>query len=230
MQKFLLSLLFFFSFAVNAQASGFNRDAEIARVRQGLESGRRVEIARTTERAIGNWVHTTARYYREHGYADDAAAVSDEWARFQGSLILLAEMQDRGLVGTREVPEIFNPLSGFLADWYHAFKDTFGEQVTHLMRIDDIQVLNYAIPVVFSLDGVLDDDGIDMDSDTYEVYFIPFAGVVAYWSVWGVCEGFTFGTGWVFLCEPAGSLAERITVRRIAPQISDRMFNLFWKE
>lgn len=229
MRSFLLALSCWLSCSGLA-AANFNRDSELRAMRSDYQSENRVRLAYRTEAAIEGWVHTAVRELHRHGDDAQALALLDSWEGdnpWKGYLPALIQAHTLGLIDTREVPELLNPLSQVIADWYHDVLQALGPTLTHTLRLDDIQVINFSIPVVFFMPDVLGD--VPMDLPTYTLYWTPFCGVVSYWSVWAVCEAATYGTGYVLVCMPAGMLAERVTVRYIAPPLADNAYAYFWE-
>jgi hypothetical protein len=117
------------------------------------------------------------------------------------------------------------PLSQWLSDTYAKLENLLDPKVMALLHLDDINILNYAIPVVLlRVPGPI-------SRDEYRLHFAGsdahggFAGVVTYWGVWGACQVLTAGTGWFIVCTPAGSGAEYIMQHRIAPGLSDRIYD-----
>ncbi len=88
-----------------------------------------------------------------------------------------------------------------------------GEQVCRVLRLHDLWVLGYTIPVVFACEDKI-------DSVEYFLHFDPFAGIVSYWLTYGGCVGATVGVGFAFVCGFAGMGVEQLVIRFIAPPLS----------
>jgi hypothetical protein len=121
------------------------------------------------------------------------------------------------------------PLWQWLADWYDKIEDKLGERLMKILRLYDLKVLNYAIPVVFQPRGDRRTSPLmAWGRDEYRLHFVPYGGVVAYWTAWGVCVGATWGAGIIaFICGPVGWGAEWVTVKYIAPPVSDFVYDSF---
>lgn len=112
------------------------------------------------------------------------------------------------------------PLSQWIADTYDLLEFIFGKQFMRVTRLEDIKIINFALPVVFACVD-------DVDADEYFKHFQPLTGTIAYWSVWGTCTALTFGGGWFLVCTPAGWAAENLTEKFVAPKLNKPMHNLF---
>src|SRR3972149_2026155 len=63
------------------------------------------------------------------------------------------------------------PLSQWLAEKYAMLELILGADLCHMLRLDDLKIINYAIPVVFScVDNV--------NEVEFGKHFIPFSGTV----------------------------------------------------
>lgn len=121
------------------------------------------------------------------------------------------------------------PYSQWLAETYQKIEAKLGKRICELLHLDDINIVNFAIPVVFQPRGdERNGKPLPWGIEEYAAHFVPFGGVVGYWSAWSICTGATWGAGAiVFICTPTGMLTERVTVNRIAPPISDRIYNRY---
>lgn len=121
------------------------------------------------------------------------------------------------------------PLSEWLAKWYDKLESVLGEKLMELLHLDDIKIFNYAVPVVFQPKGDKRfPPVVPWGMQEYSLHFVPFGGIVAYWSTWAVCVGATWGMGAVtFICSPIGSVSEYATVRWVAPPLSDWVYKRF---
>lgn len=105
------------------------------------------------------------------------------------------------------------PLSAWIDEKYHEIADFLGPQVTHFLRIDDLEVINHAVPVVFScIDNVWIDE--------YERHFTPLCGTITYWTAFFSCVGFTWGTGFYF-CSPIAMGSEFLVEKFVAPKLNE---------
>jgi len=157
--------------------------------------------------AMGLMVRKGVRELRKKGHHAQADKIEKEWKE-QYSLILF-QMRDIG---------DFQPLSDWLSALYIALELLLGENVMKQLHLDDIHILNHAIPVTF-----LPCKGPWKKSD-YVEHFSALLGVVAYWGTWAGCLAGTSGLG-SFLCMPAGRGAEFLMRRFLAPPLGRGIFN-----
>lgn len=200
-----------------ALAGVFNYQPSLDGLEQEFESGNRVSLARKTDAALEGMIRLAVWKLQRTGHNDEAIEVWNQWDGFYRGY-LVREVMKEGL-GDHE------PLSRWLADVYAKLVDLFGESAVKFMHLDDINIANFAIPVVFHMKQI---GGDVIDAPEYALHFVPFSGVVAYWGTWGACEAVTMGTGWFIVCTPAGMAAEYVTVTYIAPRFSDRVWARFY--
>lgn len=181
-------------------------------VEKDIETGK---LAHRTNKTIDSIVRLLANRFRSNGRKDLSKMILMDWdGKYNGMLVRLvvnARMEGFG---------DHKPLTDFLTYWCFAAKAILGEQIYFALHIDDLDIINYAIPVVFKcIDNV--------DINEYALHAIPLIGVTTYWATWGICTGLTWGTGFLFICPPIGSAAEQISSFTFAPRLSDAMFPIF---
>ena len=177
-------------------------------VSKDLQSDR---IKLRTRFAISVIVKTSARLLRKHGYPNDALQIEDEWTqndvRFFSDNLSVYDIGD------------YKPLSEWLAKWYDKLEAAIPPKIFALTRLKDIKILNYGIPVAF------DPKNGQWDKVEYGKHFVPLSGVATYWSVQAGCSAGTAGVGIIVICGVAARGAERVMVKRIAPKISNRIYD-----
>lgn len=114
------------------------------------------------------------------------------------------------------------PLSDWLAQKYMAIELILGVETCKTLRLDDIKVINYGIPVVFACV-----DQVTMSE--YYSHLQPFLGVVAYWTSFFTCVGFTWGTG-AFYCGPVSLGVEWLSEAFIAPRVNEPLWRAACKK
>ena len=65
----------------------------------------------------------------------------------------------------------------------------------------------------------------DWDKAEYAKHFVPLSGVTTYWSVQTACSIGTSGIGMLLVCQVASLAAEKVMVKKIAPKISDKIYD-----
>lgn len=178
------------------QADTFRRDIERGRLRE------------RTNGALNAIIRFGAFKLKQKGYDAEAKQILGDWeTKWDGYIVRAA----RDLGDHR-------PLSQWLADVYKKIEGKLGPDICHALRLDDIKILNYGIPVVFSCVD-------DVDEAEFGRHFVPFSGTVIYWTSFFVCVGGTWGTGF-FFCGPIAMGCEFLTERWIAPKLNPRVWNL----
>lgn len=110
------------------------------------------------------------------------------------------------------------PWSQWLVKFYAELVRLLGQDLVNYLRLDDINEVNYAVPVVFHPK----DPRWDMIE--YRKHFVPLAGAIGYWVPYISCEAITYGSGWILICMPIGDICEKVVVNYIAPDLSDRIY------
>jgi hypothetical protein len=177
----------------------------IAKMRRDLRNGKLLE---RTHVSLNVLVRFGAFQLRRNGHSDEADKLLDEWQNKFSPMFL----NPKGL-GDHA------PLSDWLANWYVVMELLLGESFMKMTHLDDINIINFAIPVVFNPCDP------EWDKPEYNLHFTPLAGVLTYWVTWGVCVGATWGSGILFICTPIASAGEHIMITFFAPKISDRIYD-----
>ena len=163
-------------------------------------------VAGRTEQALDALLSEAARVLAERGMVAESEQISHEWRGMRARLSLLE-------LGVLDLGD-HDPLNEWLARTYAKLEGWAGTEILEFFRLDDIKILNYAIPVVFSPSS--------WDAKEYKLHFVPFSAVVTYWSSRLACALATSGTlSWF-----CGSIAEvpRWAVKRwVGPWLSDKV-------
>lgn len=184
----------------------------------------RVELATKADASLSGMMKFAALALNERGFPNEAAQITQEWKAYAGYLPLIVRMAEaKG--DYSDVPELYQPLSLKLAQWYHLIAAALGPELTERLHLDDIQVINFGTPAVLRL-AIVDD--ANPDAETYALYWNPWCGVLAYWGSWAACEAATYGSGWFVICTPIATVTEKITVNYVAPRFSDRAWRYFY--
>lgn len=205
---FAAMLAAFFLFAGNASAIN-----KVDHQKMAKEFSRKtdiVELAVETDRNLNAMIRLAIFNLRLQGRGDLADQIKDEWEnQWQGALVTQTMLKD---LGDHE------PLSQWLAVVTATIELVIGPQAMKFLHLDDLVIINYAIPVVFNPTDP------EWDQAEYKLHFVPLAGVTAYWGSYIACVGATWGGGIVFLCTPVGMISENLVVKFVAPKMSDRVY------
>lgn len=160
----------------------------------------RGQLKEKTNVALDAMVRFAAWKLNQKGHPKESKRLLSEWEGRWSVVLLSRDLGDH------------RPMSKWLADKYAMLEFTLGKDLCHMLRLDDIKTVNYALPVVFKcVDNV--------DEREYSKHFIPLCGVVAYWGSLAACTGLTFGTGF-FFCGPIAMSVEWLTENVFAPKIN----------
>lgn len=185
---------------------------------QLYESGFRVDdyydLAVESNEAITNIVKLAAYKLRRHGDCETAGIIEAIWRHFDGRIIDLA-------LGNRDIGW-FDPISDALAMIYDLTEAKLGYDVCHMLRLDDLKTINYALRVAFRPCYYgYDEYYKHMVKDPKYRGLIP---VLSYWTVVIGCSYATYGIGYVVICSPAGFMIEKVVQNRIAPKAVDKLY------
>lgn len=122
------------------------------------------------------------------------------------------------------------PLSQWLAGVTAMLEQTLGHDTMHALRLDDLITINYAIPVIFRC---ID----DVDEIEFYLHFVDdnthgyrgLGPVVAYWTTFFACVGFTYGSGFLY-CSPIAMGVEFIAREAICPALNQPIWKLSCKK
>lgn len=184
---------------------------ELRTVRIDLVQG---NLPKRTDQAIDALIKVAVVNLRARGHDHEADEIEGAYFdRFEGFLEIHAA--GRGFLDIGD----HRPLSEWLAGVTELLRLLLGDFVMKQTHLDDLRILNYAIPVVF------DACNKEWDRAEYKRHFVPLSGVLAYWSLWVACK---VAGGWSIpmTCSAIGSLGENIMVYIFAGPISDAVFSL----
>lgn len=225
-----------FSVPAAASSDRVDRQRTIAEVSDRFENDGARQLAVD---ALTSMLTVAAAHLQKRDRSEDAEQMLGEWETIY---------RDR-VAGVAEDVGDHLPYSEWLQVWYAVLEAEFGVQFMEWTHLRDIWILNFAMPVVFSPDAQavwcrehLQDHPNDSCKREYARHFVGtkfgafdplnhpdlhhgFAGVVSYWLAWAACQYATAGTGWFVVCTPVGTLVENAVERRIAPRVSDRIWD-----
>lgn len=249
----LLIGILFLAFLLPADAWAFTSDEqtylegefglehqEVTRADSGYSQAMRSDLERQVDRELENddlhrlsqhmdqalkgWVKYSSDLLWARREYDKSNQILNEYNQFYTGaverLFLSPEFRDVG-----DHP----PLSDWLSIWYSTLVIVLGQRTVELLHLDDINILNYTIPVVFQPCGDKRfPPPVPWGGEEYSKHFCPFSGVVAYWVSYAACVGATWGAGAVgLICVPICEVIKKGVVRYIAPPLSDRVYGFF---
>ncbi len=119
------------------------------------------------------------------------------------------------------------PLFAWLENFFQDLAKKYGTIILTLPIVKEIQMLNYAIPVVFSPQGAWRVAGTDNRIE-YRKHFIPFANIITYYVTLYGCQYYLAQHGQSNLKKICGKAADQLRFvmgRYIAPVVSDWIYN-----
>jgi hypothetical protein len=187
-------------------------------IRRDLTSSEPARIARRADLAVASLVRAASIVAWQRG----EYGLSERW-------VFEYERDFRGFLEVMTVAEGLGdhrPLSEWLQRLHDELEAILGPTLMAALHFDDIKTFNHGTPVVFGMRKFL---GVEIDEAEYGLHWVPWCGVVSYWGVWAACQAATWGGGWFVVCTPAGMIAERVTVKWVAPPLTDDAWRVFWK-
>jgi hypothetical protein len=165
----------------------------------------------------------TIRALNYYGFDEDAKKIKKEWEnQFQFySLNTFNNDNDFLVLDLGD----HRPLSQWLSDLYKKLRLRFGDILVKQLRLDDINTLNYAIPVTFQPNG--DKKTQDTwDKLEYSKHFVPFTAIVTYWASYGTCF-YVFNSKPQIRkqCRNISNLLRMGATNWVAPKLSDWVYD-----
>lgn len=180
-------------------------------------------LAVKVDASLAKMISIASHKLRQKGYRSDAKALEDKYHRHYAGL-LLAIVANHKNMHFKEIGD-YAPMSEFLTKTYDMLLEKLGPEIMAITHLEDIKVINYAIPCVFHFDSIPD---YAISPAEYKKHFVPLCGVVAFWGVSIACDVGTWGTGYWLICTPAGMLAKYAVVEYIAPPMSPNWYDYFY--
>lgn len=210
-------VLLFLSVSLFADPSYTQKDERLAREigqdinRHGMQMRIRTNVA------LDAIIRVMVGELRNKAYTAEAEQIEKEWNEQYSFFILRRDLGDH------------KPLSDWLANTYAKVESLLGVFICQQLHLDDINVLNYSIPIVFHpcdypMDFVSDPRRVD-----YACHFVGtskhggFAPVVAYWTSYAACVVGTSGTGFVWACSTAADGCKWVMKKWVAPPLSNKI-------
>lgn len=230
-------LAFFFSAAALVPASVSARDFDSnsrAGIRgavrgqnefiKALTKGEHALIGRIVSTAI---VNESLAILRDAGEVELAAQLGREWDQQYKSYLERSAMVEPifGYEGLQDVGD-HSPLFAWL-ERLHDYLSIRTNGLTKQMRIlEDINTLNYALPVLFSPRGKWRTGDFEEDRIEYRKHLIPVANMGVYWASLVACRKLTNGKSNALqaICSPAAAFVEWQMGRHIAPKVADFIY------
>lgn len=113
------------------------------------------------------------------------------------------------------------PMSDWLANVYRDLDHTLGTKTMQKLHLDDIFVVNYAVPVVIEPSG-------RWNGAEYGRHFVPLAGVITFWTSYAACVGVIKGLPVKYgYCVKTSEVLKSGMLWAVAPRLSDYVYGKF---
>lgn len=166
------------------------------------------KFADDTTKGLDTLFQEATDQLRKKGYNNEADQISSDWAyRYRDFLLQPNTLKD---IGDHQ------PIQ-WLYDTWKQLDTLLGHTFMVMSHLDDLYEFAYTIPVVFRCED-------NVDAVEYSKHFTVFSGAVAYWVSMATCAAALFGSPYALICSPVGDVCEWIVKNRIAPRISNRVW------
>jgi len=177
---------------------------------------KRVGMRRRTLHVTSHIIRFSVYNLRRKGHHSEANKIWKEW-------ISTHKRQLSNYLINRDLGD-HKPVSIWLATVHDTLLLLLGEEAFRYLHLDDIRIINYALPVVFNPCDTA------WDKAEYNLHFSPLTGVIGYWATFIGCMYGSLGTLWSIACEPGGTMVETILLVDLAPALSDFVYDISCNE
>lgn len=194
------------------------RNREVSKLKNALLD--REETAKRVDLTVKNMVKYASFTLRKKGLTVKAQEIETEYNDYYQNYAY------RFAIGALQNIGDHPPMWDWLDKLEKELRAALGDWIMKVTRLEDLRTFNYGIVIVLQPGGDERTSPPTMISKLdYSQHFVPFAGVLSYWTAWGICTGATWGAGAItFICSPVGMIAERVMVLKIAPDLSDEIW------
>lgn len=192
------------------------RTRRYARLVQDEVLGSRAALAARTSLAIRAMLFIACHELRKKGFHDEADKIQWEWNDRYERQVERAHTYDIG---------DFPGLSVWLSATFLTIELALGPQLTVLLHLDDLFVLNHTLPYLFRPCELQRDDFIDhMHGDRRYHGAYP---TLTFWAAYVGTAAATAGSGLLFGSALVGIGAEWVSYRFITKGLSERVWDTF---
>lgn len=184
------------SFAGTTQTAETRATESRTEVAIGLSN---MQIRVQVQKALDVLVRTAVLAVAERGETAQAQEIERQWLTMGPTLLDYTER-----LGDHR------PLNAWLATTYRTLEIILGPTNMQAMHLDDINVVNYALPVVVAPHQ-------NWGEAEYGRHFIPLAGVVAFWASYGACM---YEVSLPPFCSRLSGALKGGMIGNVAPQLS----------
>lgn len=211
--KQFLILTFVLTIGLSYQTSAalsIGARAAIAETKQTVDDLRDFQIRLRMKKVLSGMIEKGTLALADIGQINEANRIRREWVVVEAKIF-----------GTVEALGDHRPLSQWLAGVYSTMERLLGKARMEALHLDDIYVMNYALPVVIAPKS-------GWSKSEYSLHFVPFTGVVVYWSSLRACITAFQGNRLLLpYCNKISTILEKRMTSDIAPTLSNFVFERF---
>lgn len=204
--------------ALNSAADeSFDPEPEVLKIASDIETTDQVEkrLAWYVEWSVYGILKRADWAFRIRGMNEEADAIWLEWNEYKAAIRQLSESRFAEDIGDHK------PLSLWLARMYERLSGKFGPAITQAMHLNDLNIINFAIPVVFN------PSNSEIDREEYARHFVPLSGTFTYWILLGICELTVQIPVVGSFCETGALVGQQIMLGRFSGMLSDFVWNRY---
>ena len=207
----VLFLVSIFSLQAFSQSRIDGGSGALTSSRHALQAVVSFDLESVTQNTLNTLVAQGNQTLAENGYVQEAQQYQSEWDNHYAAYFTSFEIFD---VGDHQ------PLNAWLADYYKKLQNKLGDPILRLVHLDDLNTMNYAIPVVFQPKGDKR-NGDHWDSVEYSRHFVPFVSIVGYWAAYVGCRAATKAhPALKRFCGTAATTVKTLVKSTVAPKLS----------
>lgn len=192
-----------------ASALGLTKGAwsTLQATRQTIDDLKNTQFHERLDQSLTALIGQAAQALSQAGHANEGAQLIQEW-----KIVEQKTLRSVDYLGDHK------PLSDWLAGKYRMLEFILGKSKMQELHLDDIYIINYAIPVVLRPNG-------NWSRVEYGRHFNPLAGVLTFWSGFGACVVVMNGGSQALkYCDRAAMLLRTYVVSDIAPYLADFVY------
>jgi hypothetical protein len=208
--RILLAVITFIAVTTQVHANDFSTgEAAAERAQQQMIQTLSKSQTDSVREGVDQMMKVTVETLVEMGHQREASRLQKEWVKVRTWLSTTEDLGDH------------DPLSKWLSATYNVIHGVLGAKRMAQLHLDDIFVINYALPVVISPQH-------DWGRMEYALHFIPFTGVVVFWAGMNACMDALAGRRGAFVfCERINSTMKRAAMSGVAPKLAGFIYSKF---
>lgn len=195
----------------------FDPEPEVIKIASDIEATEKIEerLAWYVEWSVYGILKRADWAFRIRGMNAEADDIWLEWNEYRAAIRRLAHSRNNEDIGDHK------PLSLWLARMYERLATKFGPAITQAMHLNDLNVINFGIPVAFN------PGNSEIDREEYARHFVPLSGIFTYWILLGICEVTVQIPVVNSFCETGALVGQQIMTARFSHILSDLVWHRY---